>query len=41
MKLRKNEDQSVATLTLRIGHKTPMGGVPQTKFGAKMKEWTI
>jgi hypothetical protein len=39
MNLKKNEDQSVATLPLlRIGYKTPMEGV--TKFGAEMKEWT-
>jgi hypothetical protein len=38
MKLKKNEDQSVDTLPLlRIGNKTPMEGVSETKFGAKMK----
>ena len=26
---------------LRIGNKTPMEGIAQTKFGAKMKGWTI
>jgi hypothetical protein len=26
---------------LRIGNKTPMEGVTETKFGAKMKGWTI
>jgi hypothetical protein len=26
---------------LRIGNKIPMEGVAETKFGAKMKEWTI
>ena len=42
MKLKKNEDQSVVTLPLlRIGNKTPMEGVTETKFGAKMKRWTI
>jgi hypothetical protein len=42
MKLKKNEDQSVDTLPLlRIGNKTPMGGVTETKFGAEMKGWTI
>jgi hypothetical protein len=36
MKLKKNEDQSVDTLSLlRIGNKIPMEGV--TKFGAEMK----
>jgi hypothetical protein len=39
MKLKKNEDQkSVDTLPLlRIGNKTPMEGVTETKFGAEMK----
>jgi hypothetical protein len=42
MKLKKNEDQSVDTLSLlRIGNKTPMEGVTETKFGAEMKGWTI
>ena len=42
MKLKKNEDQSVDTLPLlRIGNKTPMEGVTETKFGAVMKGWTI
>ena len=42
MKLKKNEDQSVDTVPLlRIGNKTPMEGVTETKFGAVMKEWTI
>jgi hypothetical protein len=42
MKLEKNEDQSVATLPLlRIGNKTPMEGVTETKFGAETKGWTI
>jgi hypothetical protein len=26
---------------LRIGNKTPMKGVTETKFGAVMKGWTI
>jgi hypothetical protein len=35
MKLKKNEDQSVDTLPLlRIGNKTPLEGVTETKFGA-------
>jgi hypothetical protein len=34
MKLKKYEDQSVDTvLLLRIGNKTPMEGVIETKFG--------
>ena len=42
MKLKKNEDQSVVTLPLlRIGNKTPMEGVTETKFGAERKGWTI
>jgi hypothetical protein len=42
MKLKKNLDQSVDTLPLlRIGNKTPMERVTETKFGAEMKGWTI
>ena len=42
MKLKKNEDQSVDTLSLlRIGNKTLMEEVTETKFGAEMKGWTI
>ena len=42
MKLKKNEDQSVDTsFLLRIGNNIPMKGVKETKFVAKMKEWTI
>ena len=42
MKLKKKEDQSVNTLVLlRRGNKIPMEGVTETKFGAKMKGWTI
>jgi hypothetical protein len=42
MKLKKNEDQSVdSSHLLRIGNKTPMEGVAETKFGAKTKGWTI
>jgi hypothetical protein len=42
MKLKKKEDQSVDTLPLlRIGNKTPMEGVTETKFGAETKRWTI
>ena len=38
MKFKKNEDQSVDTLPLlRIGNKTPMEGVTETKFGAVKK----
>jgi hypothetical protein len=39
---KNNEDQSVDTLPLlRIGNKTPMEGVTETKFGADMKGQTI
>jgi hypothetical protein len=39
MKLKKNEDQGVDTLPLlRIGNKTPLERVIETKFGAEMKE---
>jgi hypothetical protein len=42
MKLKKNEKKSVDTLLiLRIGNKTPMEVVTETKFGAKAKGWTI
>jgi hypothetical protein len=42
MKLKKNEDQSVVTLPLlKIGNKTLMVGVTETKFEAETKEWTI
>jgi hypothetical protein len=42
MKLKKNEDQSVDTLSLlKFGNKTPMEGVTETKFGAVTKGWTI
>jgi hypothetical protein len=42
MKLKKNKNQSVVTLPLlRIGNKTPMQGVTETKFGAETKGWTI
>jgi hypothetical protein len=42
IKLKKNEDQSVGIFPLlRIGNKTPMDGVTETKFGAKMEGWTI
>jgi hypothetical protein len=38
----KKEDQPVDTrFLLRIGNKTTMKGVTETKFGAKMKGWTI
>ena len=40
--LKKNEDKSVDTLLLlRIGNKTPMEGVTETKIGAERKGWTI
>jgi hypothetical protein len=41
MKLKKKKDQSVDTLPLRIGNKTPMEGVTEAKFGAETKGWTI
>jgi hypothetical protein len=41
MKLKKNDDQSVDTVLLRIGNKTPMEGVAETKFGAERKDWTV
>jgi hypothetical protein len=42
MKLKKNEDWSVDTMTLlRSGNKTPLEGVTETKFGAEMKGWTM
>jgi hypothetical protein len=42
MKLKKNEDQSVNTLPLhRIGNKTPLEGVTETKFGIETNGWTI
>jgi hypothetical protein len=42
MKLKKNEDQSVDTLSLfRMGNKTPMEGVTEIKFGAGANRWTI
>jgi hypothetical protein len=42
MKLKKNEDQSVDILPLlKIGNKTHMEGVTETKFGAETKGWTI
>jgi hypothetical protein len=38
MKLKTNEDQSVDTVPLlRIGNKTPMDGIAETKFGAVTK----
>ena len=42
MKLKKTKDETVDTLLLlRIGNKTPMEGVTETKIGAEMKGWTI
>jgi hypothetical protein len=42
MKLKKNEEQSVVTLPfLKIGNKTAMEEVTDTKFGADTKGWTI
>jgi hypothetical protein len=42
MKLKKNKDLNVNTLPLlKIGNKTPMDGVIETKVGAERKGWTI
>jgi hypothetical protein len=42
MKLKKNKDDSLDTLPLlRIGNKTSMEGVTETKFGAETKGYTI
>ena len=42
MKLKKKEDQSVATLLLlKMGNKIPMEGVTETKFGAETEGKTI
>jgi hypothetical protein len=42
MKLKKKEDQSVATwFLLRMGNKIPMEGVTETKFGAETEGRTI
>jgi hypothetical protein len=42
MKLKKNEDQSVDTLPLlRIGNKTLIEGIKETKLGAETKGWII
>ena len=42
MKLKKKEDQSVDTLSiLRMGNKTSMEGVTETKFGAEMEGKTV
>jgi hypothetical protein len=39
MKLKKKEDQSVATsFLLRVGNKIPMKGVTETKLGAETAE---
>jgi hypothetical protein len=40
IKKRKDQWENISFL-LRIGNKIPMKGVTETKFGAKMKEWTI
>jgi hypothetical protein len=42
MKFKKNEDQSVHTLPLvRIGNKSPIEGVTETKIEAEKKGQTI
>jgi hypothetical protein len=41
-KIKMREDQRVdISFLLRIGNKIPMKGVTETKFGAKMKGWTL
>ena len=41
-KIKKKENQRVDTsFLLRIGNKIPMNGVTETRFGAKVKGWTI
>jgi hypothetical protein len=41
-KIKKREDQRVDTsFLLRIGNRMPMKGVIESKFGAKVKGWTI
>jgi hypothetical protein len=41
-KIKKKDDQCLDTsFLLKIGNKIPMEGVTETKFGAKMKGWTI
>jgi hypothetical protein len=39
MKIKKNEDVNTLLL-LRIGNKTPMEGVTETKIGTETKGWT-
>jgi hypothetical protein len=34
-------DAKKCMLLLRIGNKTPMEGVTETKFGAEMKGWSM
>jgi hypothetical protein len=42
MKLKKKEDQSVATsILLRRGNKIPMEGITETKFRAEIEGMTI
>ena len=42
MKLKKKDDQSVdMSPLLRIGNKTSLEGVTETKFGAEMKGWIM
>jgi hypothetical protein len=42
MKVKKKEDQSADTsLLLRVGNKTPMEGITETKFKAEMEGRTI
>jgi hypothetical protein len=34
-------NKNLGQTLLRIGNKTPMEGVTETKFGAEMKGWTM
>jgi hypothetical protein len=40
-KNKTKQNKQTTTTTKRIGNKTPMEGVTETKFGAETKEWTI
>jgi hypothetical protein len=41
MELKKEEQSVDNSPLLRIGNKTPMEGVTETKFGAETKGWAI
>jgi hypothetical protein len=40
-KMKKKDQRMDTSFLLRLGNKIPTVGVTETKFGAKMKEWTI